>query len=258
MKAKYFVLSFLSIIIFSHYANSQTTLSAGDLAIIGIRTDNPDDFSFVLLVDIVSSTEINFTDKGWITSSNSFRSGEGMVTFTASTAYSAGDVLSLSGNSSEFSYTTNIKLGVGGDQIIAFQGTLASPTLISAAQTNSLYWQTGSINQRESNLPSGLTNGTTAVAAGKGIGSDDEWDNIWYSGSITAGSKNELLAQIGNQDNWSGKNNASYYDPITSFTVYKADNPESFSSVGSSTTHDPSLGQTWRKWGGGSTKETGQ
>ncbi|NET52128.1 MAG: hypothetical protein F6K09_26575, partial [Merismopedia sp. SIO2A8] len=45
-----------------------TMLSAGDIAIIGINTDDPDDFSFVLLRDIEVGTEITFTDSGWLNS----------------------------------------------------------------------------------------------------------------------------------------------------------------------------------------------
>ena len=40
----------------------QTTLSPGEMAIIGIGADNPDDFHFIFLVDIESGTEIIFTD----------------------------------------------------------------------------------------------------------------------------------------------------------------------------------------------------
>jgi hypothetical protein len=42
-----------------------TALSAGDIAIIGINSDFPDTFSFVLNRDIEAGTVINFTDKGW-------------------------------------------------------------------------------------------------------------------------------------------------------------------------------------------------
>ncbi len=236
MKVKCFILSILSIIIFSQYANTQTTLSTGDIAIIGIRTDNPDDFSFVLLVDIASSTVINFTDNAWISSSNAFRTGEGTATFTSSTAYSAGTVISYSGNSSEFSTSGSFVLSTSGDQVLAYQGSSGSPTFIFAAQTNSLNWQTGStLSSKTSNLPSGLTDGGTAVAVGSGSGDTDEWDDAWYSG-ISTGSKEDLLASIADQSNWSGDNSAANYSPLSSFTVTNVNNPASFSAQGSSST----------------------
>ena len=58
MKQKYFLriskilfLFFLALF-YSNLTNAQTTLAAGDLAIIGFNGDNPDQFAFVLLVDI--------------------------------------------------------------------------------------------------------------------------------------------------------------------------------------------------------------
>lgn len=40
-------------------------LTAGDIAIVGLATDSPDTFSFVLLVDIVAGQQIVFTDCAW-------------------------------------------------------------------------------------------------------------------------------------------------------------------------------------------------
>ncbi len=67
----------LFIIFFSFsFLYSQTTLSAGDIAIVGVNTDNPDEFAFVLLTDVTTGTSIRFTDDGWF-SAGGFRSGEG-------------------------------------------------------------------------------------------------------------------------------------------------------------------------------------
>ena len=67
-------------------------MNAGDIAIIGYNFDNPDEFSFVCLTSISSSTVIYFTDNGW-KSDNTFRANEGIHTWTASTNYSIGDVV---------------------------------------------------------------------------------------------------------------------------------------------------------------------
>ena len=70
MKHKYLLRTSKIIFLFiltSIYSSSiiaQTTLEAGDLAIIGFNGDNPDQFSFVLLVDVTANTEITFTDSG--------------------------------------------------------------------------------------------------------------------------------------------------------------------------------------------------
>ena len=80
---------------------SQTTLSAGDLAIVGMNCDNPDDFAFLVLVSIEAGTEIKFTDNGW-SSADTFRTGEGIQTYTASSAVTAGTVIVFSQNSGDF------------------------------------------------------------------------------------------------------------------------------------------------------------
>jgi hypothetical protein len=70
MKHKYLlrtskiILLFILTSICSSSIIAQTTLEAGDLAIIGFNGDNPDQFSFVLLVDVTANTEITFTDSG--------------------------------------------------------------------------------------------------------------------------------------------------------------------------------------------------
>ncbi len=43
---------FLCIMLFCSGLFSQTILGPGDLALIGINCDNPDDFAFLLLADI--------------------------------------------------------------------------------------------------------------------------------------------------------------------------------------------------------------
>ena len=56
-----------------NFGYGQTTLSAGDIAITGFNSDNPDQFSFVLLEDVLSTTQIKFTDEGEILISASLK-----------------------------------------------------------------------------------------------------------------------------------------------------------------------------------------
>src|SRR5262245_28895850 len=69
-----------------------TTLTAGDIAIIGFNFDDPDEFAFVLMVNVGSGTQINFTDNGW-RNNNTFRTGEGTFTWTAGTDLTAGTIV---------------------------------------------------------------------------------------------------------------------------------------------------------------------
>ncbi len=66
----------LFLILFSISANinSQTSLTAGDAAIIGYSADVPDQIVFLLLKDVTTGTQIKFTDRGWNTTTGSFYS----------------------------------------------------------------------------------------------------------------------------------------------------------------------------------------
>ena len=140
MKHKYLlrtskiILLFILTSICSSSIIAQTTLEAGDLAIIGFNGDNPDQFSFVLLVDVTANTEITFTDSG-VKSDDTFRGNEGAIKFTASTNYSAGTIITYTGPQSDLpsgDFTEANDSNVGnndmnlsnkGDQIFAYQGS---------------------------------------------------------------------------------------------------------------------------------------
>lgn len=188
-----------------------TSLSADDIAIIGINADNPDDFSFVLLVDIDAGTEIRFTDSG-VLSDGSFRANEGAVKYTAPAALTAGTVINFVKNNADFTAdndtgvgTSGFSLSTSGDQIIAFQGLSTDPTFLFALLTNSTEFQADATSSNTSALPPGLEIGTTAVAVGAGAGPTQEVDNAVYSGPVT-GSPTELLAAISDASNWTGSN----------------------------------------------------
>ena len=205
-----------------------TTLSAGDIAIIGVNSDDPDDFSFVLLVDIEADTEIRFTDSGWL-DSNQFRASEGAFKYTAPTNLSAGTVINFGNDAVNFASDNDADVGnngfnlsSSGDQVIAFQGTSTNPTFIYAVQTNSTQFQTTASSSNDSALPNGLVNGTSAVAVGQGSGVGDEWDNSVYNMSVTNGTKEEILAAVSNAANWTGSNDALTI-PSSSFTVGDSD-----------------------------------
>ena len=128
-----------------------TTLSAGDIAIIGFNFDNPDGLSFVLLTDITSGTEIQFTDNGW-QSSGEFRANEGTFTWTAASDLTKGTVITPD--------VSGVAFSGSGDQIIAFQGSSDTPTFIYTLNSESSgVWQSDETYSNTSALPTGLTNG---------------------------------------------------------------------------------------------------
>ena len=180
-----------------------TSLTAGDIAITGFNFDNPDELTFVALVDIEAGTEISFTDNGWL-SSGGFRSNEGTFTWSAPEDISAGESIQPS--------VSGVAFSADGDQIIAYQGAATNPTFLYALNSEgSGVWQSDATSSNTSALPTSLINGETAVAL-------NEIDNAVYTGP-TAGTKAELLTAISNKNNWSGSNSDRQSLSIAPFTV---------------------------------------
>ena len=191
-------------ILFALCVNSQTTLSAGDIAILQYNADgSPEVIKFLALKSMETGTTIKFTDNGW-KSDNTFRANEGIDTWTAATNISCGDIITFN--------LTNVSLATNGDQILAYQGLEASPTFIFAINNQgSAVWQTTANNGNNSALPTGLTNGTNAIAI-------TEIDNSMYDSSTLSGTKNAILTAICNNANWSGSNtlNQDFTNTFTS------------------------------------------
>jgi hypothetical protein len=193
------------------------SLSAGDIAIIGVNSDNPDAFGFVALVDIPAGEVIGFTDHGW-QASGSFRANEDELFYTLSSTIPRGSVVVIddSGGAPQFS--------ASGDQLIAFQGSVSNPTMIYAVNFEGSGWQSDATSSNTSAIPSGLVNVQTAVAV-------DECDNIAYGGT-TSGTKAELLSAIGDKQNWAC-DNASRLSFAGSFAVTdgSSNTPPEFTSA---------------------------
>ena len=211
--------------------NAQTALSAGDVAIVGLNCDNPDEFAFVLLVDISTGTEINFTDNG-VKSDGTFRGGEGTVTWTSSSATAAGTIIDIendggwTASGGSVAASGSFALSSGGDQIIAYTGSESNPTFIYALNDEKSGWQADATTSNSSALPPGLSDGLTAVAL-------EEVDNAVYNDTLTSGTQTELLTAISNKDNWNGDNSNRQTMPSGPYTVTGGgvDTPPSISNV---------------------------
>lgn len=194
---------FLSLAMGAPVQAAPTTLVAGDIAIIGFNFDDADQLAFVLLRAVGSGTSITFTDNGW-RSTNVFRTGEGSFTWTAATDLAAGTVVvpAISG----------VAFSTDGDQILAYQGTSSSPTFLYALNSEGAgVWQSDATSANTSALPTGLVNGTSAVAV-------NEIDNAKYIGT-TSGTRAALLSAISNKANWSGNDTTRQTMPAGPFMV---------------------------------------
>ncbi|MBU0678629.1 MAG: hypothetical protein KJ626_10985 [Verrucomicrobia bacterium] len=201
--------------------NGKSCLEPGDIAIIGFNYDNPDDFTFVTLVDIAAGSEIKFTDDGW-QKSHSFVGGEGVVTWTNAALVSAGTKVTIT-NANSTDITADVgtaertsgsfALASDGDGILAYQGPEAAPVFIYALNSEGNGWQNDATDANSSALPLGLKDGSTAIAV-------SESDNSVYNMSTVTATRSELLVAIGNPNNWSGSDvTRQTVPPAGSFSV---------------------------------------
>src|SRR6478609_7510334 len=161
-----------------------TVLSVGDIAIVQYNSSTTDSFTFVFLRDVEAGTSVSFTDNGWL-AAGGFRAGEGTVTYTAAAAVTAGTIVTLTG----------LNLDDAGDQIIAYQGDPATPTILHVVDladgNNTVAGDATSDNTTA--LPPGFTLDLNAVAV--------PFDNAIYAGP-NRGSAAELSAAVSNSANW--------------------------------------------------------
>ena len=165
-----------------------TVLSVGDIAIVQYNSSTTDSFTFVFLRDVEAGTSVSFTDNGWL-AAGGFRAGEGTVTYTAAAAVTAGTIVTLTG----------LNLDDAGDQIIAYQGDPATPTIlhvVDLADGNNTV-AGDATNDNTTALPPGFTLDLNAVAVG--------FDNALYAGP-NRGSAAELSAAVSNSANWINSN----------------------------------------------------
>ncbi len=180
--------------------NFVTNLSAGDVVIVGINTDDPDEFAFVPLVNIASSVSISFTDNGWQASGN-LRGGEGTLIWTTpNNGIAKGTIIIVNGGVSNIGTISNgggtFALSTGGDQILAYTGSSSSPNFIYAVNDEADNWQADATSSNTSALPVGLTNGVSAVAL-------TELDNLVYNGTVPTDPV-QIRLEVGNKNNWVG------------------------------------------------------
>ncbi|AUS05398.1 hypothetical protein [Pseudotamlana carrageenivorans] len=234
---------------------SQTNLTEGDIAITGFNSEDPDQFSFVILTDITNGTSINFTDKGWVSAggfplnSDGKPKTEGIVIWTATSDLPCGTEIIVSETATDSGiYTATVgeakeepsDLGFAlasnnSDQIIAFQGTNVAPTMLFAIHFGSDTGWTDAKDSSNTNdpnnseVPAGLTDGVNAVYLGN-------LNNAYYNCSANQ-DQTLILESVVNPLNWVGKKTVPQTLGGCTYTCSSAR-----SCIGATTTWD---GFTW-------------
>ena len=226
------VLTLLMVLCLAYSGKAQTTLVAGDIAFTGYNSNNngtggQNDFSFVILRagGISANTTINFTDNGYkIAGTNALNTVEGTLVWTSTSAMAqftqvyikvepnaGASILALSAGSIAGGFS-NFILSQAGDQVLAYQGSSASPTFISAIHMNSDPGSTAAgwdnmasgttLTQNRSDLPPGLTTGVNCVVPDPNIGSSEKDNGIYNCTGSSGASLSAVRTAINTATNW--------------------------------------------------------
>ncbi|MEM9213054.1 MAG: ExeM/NucH family extracellular endonuclease [Cyanobacteria bacterium P01_F01_bin.150] len=202
-------------------------LNSGDIGFVAYNADGPS-FAFVALVEITANESIHFTDRGWLSDNSGFfnTTNDSTLTWTSPTGgVTAGTVVTISGSTaSSGTIDSNLfSLSTSGDQILAYQGDVDTPSTFLAAINNNNHfgtniWTGDADSEHVSNLPEGLTHGSTALSI-------DEIDNVAYDGPTT-GTRETLLAELNDHTNWTLRSDSTSQSGAASFTVNSSDDTD--------------------------------
>ncbi|WP_157464871.1 T9SS type A sorting domain-containing protein, partial [Balneola vulgaris] len=171
--------------------------SSGDIAFTGFNSDGEDDFSFVVLKTLPSTT-IYFTDNEW--SGSTLGSTEGTLAWVTGGSITAGTVVtvtdasdgagSLAVSAGSITESGTFDLDNAGDVIYAYIGSAGTPSTFLAAIAN----KTSNLNLSGT----GLVEGVHAIDISNGSGDPDAGE---YTG-IISGTISFLLTTINDIVGW--------------------------------------------------------
>jgi len=283
-------------------AAAQCTFGKGDVIITGYDlqdggtpTGQDDRFSFLLLRQIPAGTDIFFTDFGW-TSANAFQpeamaTTDGVIKWTSDKSYPAGteiyvfckyQLLAFDKTNAAAGTVTGIvesvatrgnpvgpnhqymSLGIfSGDQIFAFTGSVATPTLLAGISMNhdngggTSGWDAtlsaGTFAADRSVLPPALASGAQNLSIVSHTDGGDPTFNTGFTAryrltlpGITSGTPAVILTRLNNVANWEVKDDGTSFSPFlagetftvsgASFTANPADKLSQCAGAGTSFT----------------------
>lgn len=194
--------------------------SVGDIAILGITSDAPDQFSFVNWVSIPINATLNFTDNAW--TGTALASNEQTLVWQNNTgsAIAPGTVIVISDPGSAPAsadlgvVTSGVLDGIStsDDNIFAYEGTAACPSFVFGI-SHAAWITSGTANNNNSYLPSTLNviNGSLTMNS-----TVDNWE---YSAPRNDQSTIAAYKSIVNNSvNWTG-NNTGFSLSSTDFSV---------------------------------------
>ncbi|MGD2119614.1 MAG: hypothetical protein PVG66_14750 [Chromatiales bacterium] len=186
-----------------------STLNSGDIQFVGYQADNPDTFAFVSWTELDASTQITFTDNGWL-ADGGFRSGEGELFWTAGQAIAAGSLVIIGDSVSVGSVTGSLGLSSSGDQLFAIDGM--SGDLITGIQMNGA-WDVDATSAGTSALPPDISADLLNFFI------SPERDNAVYTGPFSGLDINVYRQTIDDPANWVSSNASVDFSGLRDFSI---------------------------------------
>jgi autotransporter-associated beta strand protein len=216
---------------FTSIAAGQTSLSAGDLSIVGLTSDTEDSFSLVIWKSISANTTIRFMDHSFTNTSTSVNGTEDDFAITFTTGVSAGTLIRYVNNpqtvtangsalSVSFSGDPAIGLNDAGDQVFAYQGSAVGTSGTSFSGRTALFgfniagssWiTTGTATANDSYLPNALN----APDLNYDSGNFDNSDYVRARSGLTASVYRAAVVNVDNRN----ENNTRFDLATTGFSV---------------------------------------
>lgn len=179
----------------------------GDIVFIGLQTQPSSIFSIIVINPIAPNTVIRFTDNAW--DGSNLASNESVMTWTSpGSTLNTGTIVrftdsgaanaQVSGGGSANGKLANL---AGGDQILAFTGTVANPSFIAAISTKNFLSVCETDNGDTATcLPAPLAIGQNALAF---TNSDQElFNNGFFSTTNFVGTAEEMRLAVTNVNYW--------------------------------------------------------
>lgn len=224
--------------------SAYSAVVAGDIAIIGFRSDNPDGLTFVVLNSIDDGESINFWDSGFIGGGD--ESGEGIGggtwrgtedafvwTNNTGSGVAPGTVIAISETTADLGGSSGSLTGLSasGDQIFAGVGDApdGNPSIFDG---NLLYgidfsgadgWGLGATDSNSSRLPTALIGQNITFPS---------VDNGQYTGTRTVSSVEQIFTLVSNPANWTTDNASGLTLDSTDFTIRAVPEPSSVAFLG--------------------------
>ena len=193
-----------------------TVISTGGVVIIGINTVNPDTFALLALEGVAVGSVLYVTDRGY--DGSSFRSGEGVLTFTVSADIPVGSTwLYENGAAATNEYGTwaslsgSFLLSSSSDQLFVFIKSVEDPEFLFGVSNG---WESdgSSLSAATTLLPQILN------VSGAYLTWGDSVHNGRYNG-VTTGARKDLLANISSISQWETSSSSTFSMAFDDFVV---------------------------------------